>query len=390
MVYSGDAIPTDIWAEIFDHLLYDPILFNPDPLSDCLNPHTALRMWYDYPLLENLERQRRRLRLVSSTWEILAEKHVNQYLDAAQCSTPDFAMVKRVRFRKRRTPSFDDYDTWFSEEKKSSKVDSPHLSTLSDYARRALDITSAPRLTIITLTGQFCLTAIMDRALRGAFPAVRALSVEECSYPPPDLSTAFPNLVLLAWRIIANSLPTSSDIETETIFSDLTTFQLAFDNDTMDLSLFQHWTLPRLRHFEFTVSCFDEEPSTRCTRSMYRFLRTVRESLTGLKIALLGDWITPPSDLWEILPHLKYLGMSTVTPGAPFPPLPARHPLRTMANTDVTGSISDVAPLQTLREWDSLTTLADVHRWDDIPPLDEGCRRTIVCPRTQDRSGPMS
>lgn len=74
---SGDEVPVDIWAEVFDRLLGDAFVFNPDPFSVSSNPHTMFRHWYNYDRLADIERQRLLLRLVSSTWKALADNHPN-------------------------------------------------------------------------------------------------------------------------------------------------------------------------------------------------------------------------------------------------------------------------------------------------------------------------
>ena len=185
----GHALPIEIWAEIFDQLLHDPVVFDPDPLSACRNPHTSLRRWYNYPLLEVIEKQRRVLRLVSLTWKSLADKHPSRYLDTKQSLETELRTVRRVRMGVKRRArwtdlrTLDDYEEWME-----MSEEQPPTHRLFPILECFIHTGQAYNVTIITLTGQRCLTAVIEEALSGMLPAVQALSVEGRVYPPLNLS----------------------------------------------------------------------------------------------------------------------------------------------------------------------------------------------------------
>jgi hypothetical protein len=70
-------LPVEIWAEIFDHLLYEPGMVEKTPFYPGCNPHTALIEWCNEARLQQVESQRRLLRLVSYTWKILADRNIH-------------------------------------------------------------------------------------------------------------------------------------------------------------------------------------------------------------------------------------------------------------------------------------------------------------------------
>lgn len=365
-------LPTEIWAEIFDQLLHHPVLFNPDPLSATGNPHTSLRQWYNYPLLESIERQRRVLRLVSSSWKALADKSPFQYLDTRQSLETELRMVRRVRLGiKRDAPwdlrTLDDYEAWME-----MSDEEPPTERLFPIVESFVHTGKARNVAIITLTGQRCLTALIEEALTGMLPAVKAISVEGYVYPPLNLVRAFPNLTFLGMQVGVGPPSGPMYLENESVFPDLKILQLAFEDDASNIALFQHWQLPKLEHLEITVGCTDIEAATDSIQYLHGFLKRVGPTLTGLKIYFSGEWITLPSDLWDIVPRIVYLGVSTLSPGYHCSPPPQAHPLRTLANVELeTGTASGVL-YRHIEGWTGLTTVIDSHIWENIPPWTRG------------------
>ncbi|KIM19680.1 hypothetical protein M408DRAFT_193879, partial [Serendipita vermifera MAFF 305830] len=73
--------PIEIWKEVIDALLYDPVVFSCDPYYPGCNLHTALNQWNDWEHLRNLEVQRGILRLVSHSWKSLADSYPHRYFE---------------------------------------------------------------------------------------------------------------------------------------------------------------------------------------------------------------------------------------------------------------------------------------------------------------------
>ena len=173
-------------------------------------------------------------------------------------------------------------------------------------------------------------------------------------------------------QVSEGSVPGYMYLESENIFPNLKTLQLAFDGDASNLALLRHWQLPQLQHFEVTVGCADTESATDSIQPLCNFLKVVGGTLTSLKIHFLGEWITLPSHLWELVPHIVYLGVSILSPGILCPPPPPNHPLRTLANIETeTGTASGVM-YRNIEEWKGLTVVSDSHAWEKITPWTRG------------------
>src|SRR5277367_677293 len=71
--------PVEIWIEIVDHLLSDPILFSTDPFYPGCNYQIALEEWQNEGRLMEIAKQRATLRLVSRAWKYVIDLRNNRF-----------------------------------------------------------------------------------------------------------------------------------------------------------------------------------------------------------------------------------------------------------------------------------------------------------------------
>jgi hypothetical protein len=89
--------PWEIWAEIFEYLLYEPSLADSNPFYPGCSPHTALAERYDEVCLQKVERQRRPLRLVCQTWKAIADRASHQFYQL--CRRDSYHLANTMCFR---------------------------------------------------------------------------------------------------------------------------------------------------------------------------------------------------------------------------------------------------------------------------------------------------
>lgn len=261
------------------------------------------------------------------------------------------------------------YDDWMS-----PQLPAPveyWLSFITSFVR-----TGAMRnLSIITIDDEDCLGMLIEEGIAGNLPSLRTLCVEGGVSPSPKISTAFPRLTLLALQVWDDETRIPLSPEEDIIFETLKSFQLAVVGRPSNLSLFHRWQLPQLRHLEIAIGDIDQENYATCltTKHLCHFLRTAGYTqLTSLKFSAEVRLMLS-TDLWEVLPRLKYLGVGIFSPneGSPSIAPPSKHPLRTLAhfdNRNIYGIHIRSEIWREIKHWNNLHTVADSHEWVTIAP----------------------
>lgn len=100
--------PVEIWQEIINQILFDPILFLHDPFYPGCNYHTALNEWSDTTRLLKLEVQRGILRLVSRSWKRLADLSQWRYFEPYRCNDVNQERLQSSKARRLEYPTLCD------------------------------------------------------------------------------------------------------------------------------------------------------------------------------------------------------------------------------------------------------------------------------------------
>lgn len=367
-------IPVEIWGEIIDHILFDPILYLSDPFYPGCNPHTALNDWCDAERLLRLEFQRGILRLVSQPWKYLVDssrwqsfqpdrsRDTNQKLWQSQtarrlefygtCSSCSglwgtkgaqchgCAACYDGTNHREPFPNFDNYTF------KAEILRLPYWEQTLGFMR-----SNTGRLKIV-------------------FPHLRALFISVHTTLIGHILELVSSVTFLSLQLDSrrNRLAYRSPKEQSCHISlPVKTLQLLVSDDT-DRDFFEEWDIPFLAHLEWRAVSFPQ-------RSMIKFLIKFGKNLVTLHIHDQCDYLLViPQDIWELLPVLEYFGateilkMSTLEASLP-PAPPSCHPLHTFALLEKETSVdrSILNALEIIETWTMLKTIADSHSWANVP-----------------------
>jgi hypothetical protein len=366
-------LPLEIWTEIFGELLYEPALVNPSPFYSGCNPHTALIEWYDETRLQQVERQRRLLRLVSHTWKAIADRMIHQFYQLSRgkafyLADQKFLHASRIHLGVRQE---------ICACHGSCACDFRNYSGLGiqpqDFGHVEQILQDAPtefQLPLKTLMIPYYWWDKMV-GLYGDKPIASRLS---------RLSA-----LLLAGANLGRSIPsicpklTFLSISLQGLhFTDSSHFGLDFLHITGlvicmwgsgDFQAFASWNLPKLQHLSITYGSRDPSDQLR------EFFKTERSSLSSFALRPFSSSIFQytgnshhlPPEIWSGAPNLLYLGLASFGMDTIKVP-PSIHPLRTLAFLQLNPYKFPRAVLGSiLSEWNNIKVVADVHRWEDLP-----------------------
>lgn len=365
-------VPVEIWKEIIDQFLFDPVLFLSDPFYPGCNFHTALNEWSDTKRLLRLEIQRGILRLVSRSWKYLVDSSQWQYFEPYRCDneaqkTLQSQAAGRLEFfhlcRNWDHISGNQLDqcdecTAYMEDYKHDDV--LPKTNISEYKARILRLpywkTTKPFLDYNA--EQVCLM----------FPQLRALFLSVKTTPIGQPLALFSRLTFLSLHFGRNieALPTSSlnDPISRTVVP-IKTLQLFISNDT-DCHIFRQWHMPFLTHLEFRAIAHSMP-------SIARVIGEVGRNIVSLRLCHESDYVVLPHEIWETMPALEYLGMTTlgtyIGPEICARGPPPDHPLRTFAILEEEVHMDRARPevCKLIGNWSKLETIADSHSWELVP-----------------------
>ncbi|KAG8842442.1 hypothetical protein FRC20_004400 [Serendipita sp. 405] len=353
------SVPPEIWFKILGFVLWDDIIFDPDPVSSSPQPHLALRSWHNTERTLEISKRRFVLRSVSRTWRDIVDTLPSYHFQSTEtndATTDEFSLQRAHRLQLGTSTNRSNrgnrhcckgYNYWNlsdSAESGTSSILADHMSSIDTLRAEILII---PRSEW---------NALMKKPLddvRQLLSKVRALLIEYSGFIPTDIPMVCPNITFLAIHAITDLRGYSGIIPSA--FSSLSTLQL-FINTEECLNWVGKWGLPSLRYLELatTLDAFQE--------CLPYFLNNVGQELISLQISDASNPIHFLGDIWDILPRVRYLGLTmSILP----PPPPPNHPLQVFSNREHGHYRSWRDHLKIMAEkWVGVQCISDAHTWD--------------------------
>jgi hypothetical protein len=358
-------LPFEIWAEIFDHLLYDPALANSNPFYPGCNLHTALREWHDEARFQKVERQRRLLRLVCRAWKAIADQTPHQFYQlshsqASHLADPMFLRASRMHLCVKQ-------DLCICHDTCECTLRSYHVMSASrwqlDNVRQVLQNIPPdfqPPLRTLILSPYWWPRASGFDGVKSMAPWLSRVSalLIPTETTANQISNLYPNLTFLSIQLKARSFGDPSDFHLN--FPKLTALVIyIWYNDTFQV--FKSWRLPKLQHLWIKYG-----PNVLSDQLVELFDRE-RPSLLSLALHYPLNLCRLPPEIWSRVPNLLYLGLNSFKMKRIASP-PSTHPLRTLGFLQVNLEYFPRDRLErVLSQWHNIKVIADVHRWEDYP-----------------------
>ena len=359
--------PVEIWQEIIDWVLFDLVIFLTDPFFPGCNLHTALNDWTDSRRLRNHEVQRGHLRLVSHAWKTLIDSSSYRYFEPYGRTYVD-------QIGKYSQPAH--------------RLEFHHRCGLPIVKGRVESCASCELysgLGIESIVFQQC-TPLNAKILRfprwwqsgiyldphqsafyDYFPNLRALFISADEDSLNTVSKLFINLTFLSLRKEKGTRTYSTEEYSPLVLPKLKTFQFHVTYNS-DVGFLKEWSMPSLAHIDLIVEVPRTDLSDICTLFL-----DIGHSAQSIRISGEMEFLPFPSEIWEKMPLLEYLALSTLDRPDNQPPVlpspPPNHPFHTLA------TIWDEVYMHRAREdvhrvigkWKGLGTIADSHSWESMP-----------------------
>ena len=356
--------PVEIWREIIEWVLFDPIIFLDDPFFPGCNLHTALNDWTDSRRLRKHEIQRGRLRLVSQAWKTLADSSSYRYFEPYSCNHVDLRVKQtqsahRVEHYHRCGPPV-----------LGSRVEScVGCEYCTDTGIKDVLLYYRPVSAKILRLPLWKQSQIYlnnpQKIFDNDFPNLRALFISVDAHSLDTVSKLFVNLTFLSLRKEAAYFPENHP---PLALAKLKTFQFQI-TDNGDITFLKRWSMPSLAHIDLIVEIPRIDLSDICTLFL-----DIGHTAQSLRISSEMGFLPFPADIWEKMPLLEYLALSTmerlddslllVRPGPP-----PDHPFHTFAILYDEGYMYRVRndTRRVVEKWKGLSTIADSHSWENMP-----------------------
>lgn len=173
-------------------------------------------------------------------------------------------------------------------------------------------------------------------------------------------SGLFNRLKFLYLRVGQGDQALSLDLEERTITLPIITLQLE-TTSKKDLTFLNCWNLPLLEHLILKDSHWSYEETF-----FSHFLRNSGKRLLSLHIEIENDIIVLPANFWIRFPVLMYLGLTATAPFVPLPPPHSGHSICTLGMVKShLGSREQFC--RALANWECILTIADYHKWANMP-----------------------
>lgn len=351
------SVPVEIWKEIFDHILYDPVIFLTNPFYSGCNPHSALHDWTDATCFRKLEHQRGLLRLVSRSWKVLADATRYRYFQTHRSTEPVQSLYSKLAFRVEFQPYWGICGCVQDEECAVDALLNKGLYDLSSLA------TKEPlKSQIIELGDVRALEASrLSHNIQVTYPDLKSLVVFVDKRQLEHFLDLFTSITFLS-LVIGNSEDSSTREAIERVIAlPVITFQLdvSFCDNTAFLL---GWEFPLLKHLSIKA---DERHQS--ADFFAHILRTNGQTLLSLRIEMPLVFVSLPPNLWTQLPALEYLGLTATDPSTP-PTLPyPGHPLRTIGVLEPAGRDFRREVSELITGCENLLTVGDCHNWKEMP-----------------------
>ncbi|KIM20021.1 hypothetical protein M408DRAFT_30726 [Serendipita vermifera MAFF 305830] len=358
--------PVEIWQEIIEHILYDPIAFITDPYYPGCNLHTAYNEWTDRKRLRKLEAQRGTLRLVSRSWKDLADLHPWRYFQPLHCEDLSQQLAGALSARRLdfhflcpgsdHLPGSQDYDvcTACAQNRAGRRLHFEHQNA-------ELCSATFEQATIVHIQERTELDCVIqDAPIQPLFPRLRALSVGEYKVPGKHLLGVSTNLMFLSLRLAPGHHDEKYEIPLR--FPALRTLCLEVE-DEEDFDPLVQWKMPLLAHVELKVP-FVERYDRRDT-----FFTQLGKNLIRFSIHTYARQHLSPETYWMWMPKLEYLSVDRLSSKWAFSPPPPDYSLRTFALMEEDIRYTAFARKNSgyiAERWKTLSTIADCHSWEDL------------------------
>ncbi|KIM25074.1 hypothetical protein M408DRAFT_223342 [Serendipita vermifera MAFF 305830] len=357
--------PIEIWKEVVDALLYDPVVFRCDPYYPGCNFHTALTQWNDWKHLRNLEIQRGILRLVSRSWKSLADSYPQRYFEPIRSRDYGYQVAQTLSARRLHLGMFCSScgcvwlcscgvcDECYENLSSESPVESSLLSQLAGSLFN-VEILSLPDTEL-----RMGILGTDPTKLSVQLPNLRSLSINGTSYELATAMIAFPNLVFLDLEVEPLSMQHTPGFRAT--LPSLRTLRLQVW-DLGGLSELSKWSMPKLSHLDLAARG-DFAPL------VFQFVEVQGRNISSLR--LQSDYLLAlPENFWGQVPQLQYLGTSCLEfLDDEQRRLPKGHPFCTLGILEQEGIMEEArtAVMHYQRRWETIKTIADSHSWKDVP-----------------------
>lgn len=351
--------PVEIWQEIVDQLLFNPMLFSLDPLYPGCNFHTALNEWFDTKRMRTLEIQRGILRLVSRSWKAIADASRWRYFESDPCHgeaplPPRYQGARRLLLwhccpvpwhivnpdDDTRCPCYDSIGC----------IQAENLASLIGGCRSLCRILEFPL---------WHPTAASIRTFcdfkKSCLPNLDTLVIRISGPPDPLFPNMFSKLTILDVRV--DFAPLTTKLLDITLPSVRILRITVLEDWECDFT--EKWELPDLVYLDLNYPYL---PSR-----LLSFLKRVGTGLLALRLLVRYEQIGLPNNFWQAVPRLEYLGLSQCNYLPPSPPV--NHPLHTLAvwelEEDINNARNDAKEIMVT--FKTIKTIADLHDWSDMP-----------------------
>lgn len=359
--------PVEVWREIIDHALFDPVLYLTDPFYPGCNLHTALDDFSNHQYLFKLACQQGRLRLVSHSWKKAVDasplKYFEPYRDKSNHLDHSLAQSKSAN----RLELYDPSDNHIPVNARTQcgtclkyRMSSLNINT---FMTLFMDLKNKPLAARIPRLPNWFQYREYLEANEGQginlFPNLKALFLKLQDLPIPGMLGLLSRLEFLSICLTFIDFDAAEEGSQGFRFPFLKILQAKI-SDQVGINFLAKWEMPLLAHLHL-MSTEGEETMT----SLGPFIDGVGANLISLRISCVDAYIRLSDNMWEKMPRLEYLGVSRVETLIP-PPL--RHPLHTFANLEAlsltTARESIYAAIQ---NWGALSTIAELHSWKNAP-----------------------
>ncbi|KIM25086.1 hypothetical protein M408DRAFT_331392 [Serendipita vermifera MAFF 305830] len=363
--------PVEIWLDIIDHILFDPISYLTDPFYPGCNLHTAVDQWTDNKRLRNLEFQRGTLRLVSRFWKNVVDARPWTYFEPYRYKKLVVGDPRGQLEHSRRLEFYEPCkDHILGSEPFGCCQCLEGISATTHDTSLFVDLDKSKfKVTILRLPlwghcGQY-LEASQER-VGEIFPHLRALFISINRAPKSGLLPLFENLTFLSMRLERSAGWPRAAAEPYCLPA-VQTLQIEVTNN-FSFEFWKYWDMPSLVHLILSSTS-----PLGLLVPLDAILANLGTNLISLRIYSREGYLLLPNDIWEMVPRLEYLGTSALNRSESVALLessgpPSDHPLRTFG-------IVEVPSMYTAREdadliaqnWQALSVIADSHLWGDMP-----------------------
>lgn len=220
-----------------------------------------------------------------------------------------------------------------------------------------------------------------SRNIKAICPELKALVIVVDEWVIKHFNGLFNNLKYLYLRVHGNDGASRHQDQgircAVTLF--ITTLQLeisSFDSPTF----MEDWNLPVLEHLIIK--------SSHWVQGLDSILQNNSQRLLSLHIDVKHNYVDLPADVWAQAPSLMYCGLTATYPEEPLTAPHPGHPIHTLGMLEVETPELRKEFIELIRDWKSISTIADCHTWAEMPEEYDPFRPAEGFDHTHDESNP--